>query len=443
MSGLYAFDRYQISQGNPSPIAEMVDFAGLAKVMQEEETETQVVQTRETFHETAYSSVDRLRRVHQDNHDRRLALVARRSEILQKLRRLTQDTRQEAEYFSKVIQQEEGRFLEKFPEVENIKNTIFRSQSENDAQVREHNYNRIKGDLVTMFKKVVQNPQEDLPRLQVLLTDVNALVGGSSNQWQHSCGTNQICLQNKIDGLQGDIIELVDETAKRPGEHVDTVIELTTMLEGEYRFFNENAEATEYEIKQQRDRLDSNLKNLVEELVNIGEDDVISTLKLAQKVEDEKTKLEANLKSHQDRLLKNYGSINTRIGNVMDQLDDVLVYDFDPMIEQYRENRVMTDERLDTLTSNAQEMKDLYRERLNDNKTFAESNMQRINERIEQIKQEQLEKESQKKGQAIDKLNDERMQRDATYKSNQRDRLNNIEQQLRRVRNKKSDMRIR
>src|SRR3989338_10370698 len=158
LSGILAYDRYKMDHGERGPVAELLDFAGLAQYDEAPQQRTTVIQ--DVYEYNPRAVLRQMRELHQKYEEERKKFVDNRKEVIERIIELNDEVASTAAIYTDELTQESARFLEKFPQVETLIGRIHQIPSQ-DKTLHSQNIQDIHGQIVNVFKQFIDDPTKN------------------------------------------------------------------------------------------------------------------------------------------------------------------------------------------------------------------------------------------------------------------------------------------
>ncbi len=393
--GLYAYERFAIERGEVSPVGQLLDFAGLSKFLAKESLDP--VTTHRTYQINLKDHLVRLREKHLLIEDQRNQLIYHRWDILKRLESLTEQFEEEAKIYEEVLRKEEKEFLDHFPQIESLGESLSETQKLKDQELREQRYQEIKSQLIELLAGMADNPQEDLPRLNQILDQLQEVVT-SADFKVNACEnkSQEECLLENYDQLETEIKDYINRIVEGPQKDFEKILELTRVLTRELTILGENLEASELRLQEGNELMESELKVLTEELVQVSEEDLRKLMELYQELRLEQEILLDNLKINQQRIQESYQKTQHQFREIMDQLKNTPQIDFSQLSRSQDDFFGFSEGLINELEVNENQLSLIFQNHWSANKNFIEDFAQAIDADLRKLveKREHLQEQN-------------------------------------------------
>jgi len=291
-AGVYGFDQYAVQNGGVSPVGQMIDLAGISRgqnLRGKDPDDVEVIIEHRTFQFHSQQSLERLQQKYQQIEAQRMTLVENRRDILEKLMDIVSDTEAEAVQYAKRINTEKERFLKQVPKLEEFRQKIMVIQQQSDPALRQEEYQNLKNELLSFLAEGIEQPEKNLPRLTQVLESLEKVLEGTDSERIiiEDCSEVESCVQQHI----GEIETGVYGMARQTGDDVKELLTLMEQLREEYQEQIYDSYNQEMMIEESQDKVDSQLKYMVEQLVKVTENDLKDLIYLYQELEMERRML--------------------------------------------------------------------------------------------------------------------------------------------------------
>jgi len=286
MVGVYSYDRYLVEEGELSPVAQLIDFAGLADLISLPDSKITI--THETFRFNAQSNLKRLQEKHNDILAQRNKLIKNRTNILNQLIAIGNNYTDEAEMYANMIKNEGDKLMNVYPDLKQIKDDLFSAKDIEDPIIKLNTYNEIKQRLFDFAATIVNDPEFDLSRLGSILENIEQILIEEDEAFMEECGTFAQCIEENLDDLEEELSILIAGIVERPGRDLGKLSLLTKQFEEEYKIYQERFDQQGIELEHSDDFIEGEFRALVKQLLLITDNDLEDLKKLFIKLENEK-----------------------------------------------------------------------------------------------------------------------------------------------------------
>ncbi len=316
--GILSYDRYIASTGEISPVAKLIDFAGLSQFA--DALGPSAKTKRRTAEFNINERLDRLSQRYQEVEEKRKELMYRRSSILQELAAIIIDGQSDALQYAEIINQERKKLQEHFPELEQLGKDMFRP----NADITTIDFAGFKARLIGIAEQAEGKSHEDIPALAQILKKLETIEKMGIDAQLEGCSDVQACLIKDIQQIESEAMASFEEGAAQPLQDIQDLTSLTDQLKKESNLLVNNYQATEAQLEQKEIALQSRLKILTEALVQVTEADLRELLQLYTEIENEEKILSANLELNRRRLSAIFADVNDRLRNVQRSLGTII-----------------------------------------------------------------------------------------------------------------------
>ncbi len=345
VSGLYTYDKYKIGQGEPSPIGQMIDYAGLAKYIDMFEKKETVKTEIEYFHFDSRESIKNLLALQDELKEKRNALIAKRKTILEKLQGLNGGMQKETEAYISLLEKERMRILESLPKMQQYGKQVAEAYYRGDTVTQNQYYAAFKDAIMKVFEDVTDDPEENIPYIVNKLKRMEELLSREQDAINRYCSDvrgadlteNEFvarCIKKRVVDLQEDI-KAYSKIVKNPEDDFLKVKEMTDLLDYEIQLLKNNSEATEDRIAQGAEEVEEGMRYLVQELVEISDKDLHAFLRLYSSFQKEQEALLNNLASNHRRFISSQKMNQPRIKSLLESLNAYSRFDFSSVLDKY------------------------------------------------------------------------------------------------------------
>ena len=343
LSGILAYDRYKMDHGERGPVAELLDFAGLAQYDEAPQQRTTVIQ--DVYEYNPRAVLRQMRELHQKYEEERKKLVDNRKEVIERIIELNDEVASTAAIYTDELTQESARFLEKFSQVETLIGRIHQIPSQ-DKTLHSQNIQDIHGQIVNVFKQFIADPAKNSRELKVILDNIEKYTSADDRGEKLDCGGLSVCLAKETDYLNKEFNELQKQFADTPANHLKELRDLVDRLKIEYNFLLSNSQATEKRLGEVREDMDKKLRVFVEELVDVTEIDLKNVMDEYRKFRDAQMKLLDNLDQHRQRVVEIQMQSNNRAIEMLKSLKQHPRIRFEELINVFKSNAAAIEDEL-------------------------------------------------------------------------------------------------
>ncbi len=292
--GVAAYDRHAVQNGKLSPIGQLVDFAGLSKKAFQKENPDDLVVTKEmrTFKYQSGQRLARLQKKYKEIEDERVKLVENRQEILQNLMNMIQDTEDDAVQYARVINQEKKRFNQKFPKFDKWRKSLLDLQQETDPVLRDTKYQALKNELLSSLGE-----RSDQSKLELTLENLQKVIDGREEDSivMEDCGDLEHCIEKNVDVIENNL----NEIGNLENDGIKDIVKLINTLKGEYQYQMDQSYVREVDFEKSHKKINSKLKSMVEQLVEVTANDLRDLIFLYQELDAEQRMLFEDMDAEQ------------------------------------------------------------------------------------------------------------------------------------------------
>ena len=361
MVGIFTYDRYLVSKGEDSPLAELLDYAGLSKYLDlsPKEGKTKISSFKE--------DLNRLAQKHHEIENKRTELIEKRNAILVQLKDINNHVVEEGRKYAAMIDQDRKEFMEQFPHIETLGRRILKTQEEADPQKRQEEYLAIKQELLEILEDDFENPIQDIPELNQFLSMSEKFVKGASIP---ECDDSQVCLERQFNKLEYRLTTVFKNMVDRPEKDIKEFLKLTKRLNREYQLMEDNSISTEDQLQRINSNYDSKFQELTRQLVQVTDDELQNLLRLYKELWQEQKILLDNLDLNRQRLYQSHESINRDAQAIMQRLKRFSRHDPQQLIMEYNRIQMQRNDMLQRFDTNEINIRGHINNQWQENKKF-------------------------------------------------------------------------
>lgn len=363
MIGVFSYDQYVQSTGKISPVAQFLDYAKLRKFEDWRKSKT-TTQKREVYHYQVESNLNRLNVKFTEIKESRENYLLQRREILDKLEKFLIDYREEGKKFAEVIGVERSHILENYPNLNQLKLKIAALANISDPIARGREFLNIKSGFMQQLKAVVSDPQEDIPRISAIFDLIEQIISAEPAQLIKYCkGSVESCLTEDAKLIEDELNYMVKRIVEWPERDFKRIDELMYELIHEYRIMSMNEQATESNLSDTDKKIQSNFKQLVEDLIQIDEEHVLKISKLYGELRAEQEEFLLNLYLNRRRLYEKHRDAINEFRGIVDDLAENPQMDFEKFLAYHKQALNQLQEMLRDFDANEKKINLLYENR--------------------------------------------------------------------------------
>ncbi len=440
--GAFSFDQSMRKNGGVSPLGRIIDFAGLSKWRTDDTTRN--TKRHDSFKLDLQSNLSRLQEKHKQIEEKRAQLIAHRKEILEKLMGVNGQVQGQAEYYKKVIDGERKKLKAQFPELEELGSSLVSVAKVTDEKLRAQRFQDIKGQIITSLHKIVENPEKDTPRLMNILDKIEAIVGRSSNGQVEECGDIEVCLKQKVVEVETELNQYFDSLMQQPERDLGQLLELSQLLQQEYQSQVDEIQASEQKWKESDERVEGNMKKLVEQLVATTDSDMQDLMRLYRELNQEQEEMVKYLDLNRHALRGSYDRYSQQFKDVLRNLRSNPRLDLSSLTDTYQKLDSQSQDLLTQSSDDSDALIKLVQEQGSENKKSAEEMGAALNVDLKRMieddfyAQEMVNQYQQDHSQLREKLAEVKRQR-KEQSDYQKDKQKDIRRQLDNLRNRSKD----
>jgi hypothetical protein len=345
VSGLYTYDQYQVNQGEPSPIGQFIDYAGLAKYMDIFEKQDTIEVETQVYQFDSKGKLERLIELQAQIREKRNELVAKRQDILKRIFALNHELKKETEVYIDLLDKEKDRILASLPKIQEYAGEITNAAFRQDGLTQKRYFDAFKREIFNVFEGVTDDPRANVSYLFDKVDRVEKLMAGDEAALMDFCtdirGTELTksevtsrCIKKRMREIQEDIHQY-SKVVKAPADDFAKMRETMDLLEYELELLENNSEATENKLTQGADKVEEGLRYLVQELVEITDEEMHSFLRLYSQFQKEQEALLRNLANNHKRLISSQRRYHPRIKSLLNNLQQTSQFDFSDLLKKY------------------------------------------------------------------------------------------------------------
>ncbi len=331
--GVVAYDRYITEQGEIGPVGKILDYAGLAKFI--DDPQQKVTINSRSYHLRLKDNMARLQERYVNIETQRKTLVENREKILSQLTVWNDQVESEAAIYEKAILAEKQRFLEYSPELERLGTDLARISQEPDPAIRQQQYGQTKRQLLALFDELVSQSEEARTRLDEIVAQLDLIIGQEKAEVIENCGSLKQCLTDNLGQLESELNSIGQSVVEQPSRDVDQFSKLLGMLRREHHVFSKNAEVSERRLSEGSARIDSELKALTEKLDDVSQGDLAELSRLYEELWREQVDLTENLQLNLQRLSDVHAKAEKQFAEIVASLKKSPKVDRDRFLTNY------------------------------------------------------------------------------------------------------------
>ena len=328
--GFFSYNQYLVNKGELSLVSQIIDFAGIAEYSKKAPS---VETIRKQSQVRLQNRLGELSKFHKEIQEKRAELIYKRREILKKIKEVNEHLEEEASTFAEIIDKEREAFLNEFPELEKFHKEIVEFKNINDQDLRIKKYQEIKEELLgSIAEKSVRTRRSDAVRLENNLTTIERIVVGQEENDVGYCGGFEECLNRYVKDIESYFKKVSSKNVERENAKLEELMDITNLLESEYDLLSENFESSEGYLQKNNQKIESELKDLSEQLVDITEGEFRDLMDLYEELREEQDMALSNLEISLVRFRDAEERVNSIMNNTINQLKEKYGRDFNDLV---------------------------------------------------------------------------------------------------------------
>ncbi len=330
MVGFFSYNQYLINKGELSLVGQIIDFAGIADYSKKEPS---VEIVRKQSQVRLQNKLGELKKFHKEIQEKRIELIRKRGEILKQIKEVNGHLQEEAATFAEIIEKEREAFLNEFPELDKFQKDIVEFKNISDQDLRAKKYQEIKEELLaSIAEKSGRIRRADAVRLENNLSTIEKIAVGQEKNDIAYCGGFEECLNRYVTDIDSYFKEIFSKNIEREKAKLEELSEITDLLGNEYDLLIETFESSEGYLQENNQKIESELKDLSEQLVDITEGEFRDLMNLYAELKEEQDMVLENLEISLVRFKQAEERVETIINNAIEQLKKMYGKDFSDLV---------------------------------------------------------------------------------------------------------------
>ena len=331
MVGFFSYNQYLVNKGELSLVSQIIDFAGIAEYSKKEPS-VEIIKKQSQVR--LQNRLGELSKFHKEIQEKRIELIRKRREILTKIKEVNGRLEEEAATFAEIIDKEREAFLDEFPELEKFHKEIVEFKNISDEDLRIKKYQEIKDALLTsLAEKSVRARRSDVFTFEYNLATIEKIVVGQNENDVAYCGGFEECLDKYVKDIESYFKKVHIKNAERENAKLEELTDITSLLENEYDLLSENFESSEVYLQKNNQKIESELKDLSEQLVDITDREFGDLMDLYDELMEEQEMVLDNLKISLVRFKDAEERVNSIINNTIKLLTNTPGKDLDDLVK--------------------------------------------------------------------------------------------------------------
>jgi hypothetical protein len=301
--------------------------------------------------------------------EQRARLVENRRELLDELIQINDQIIEEAKIYQQAIEQDRDSFFNRFPELQPLGASIIASREISDPVRRQQEYERIKGQLVTLLDEFTAQEPQYSERLHGILGDIDRIVN-KEEEVLAACSEPVKCINGKLDDLKDELKAASGKILDSAQEDILTIQDMTVSIRRQYEVLGENLQANDEQIKNNNELLEGEFKHLAENLVSVTAEDLSKVMETYKEIQIAQQELLTNISLHEDRVVQSQQETDQKAAEIIKKLYQVPRMDFDKLAKAYDNIKTERQQILAKFESNELKLRQVTDERWHDDSDF-------------------------------------------------------------------------
>lgn len=322
-AGGFYYEKYAAEKGDVGPVGRLIDFAKFGKASEFLQSSS----SHKILKYNSRASLTLLREKHNRLENQRVQLVENRRQLLAQLDAIHDQVTDEALRYSHLIEEDRDRFLDRFPELEEIGGAIIQTSEIPDPGDREEKYRVVRRKLEDILGELVASRPEGVARLNQVLEEIDMVVS-QEEAVLASCPDWDVCIHKELDDLKGEVKTVSDDILDSARADIDKMVKMTNDLREQYKALAQNLDVNDRQIEDNNDVMTGKLKLLAENLLSVTESNLQDVVNAYEEVEAQQEVLLENIVLHQERVKEIQEQNSRRAKEIMENLNRVPRFDF-------------------------------------------------------------------------------------------------------------------
>ncbi len=325
--GIVSYDRYMVVVKNEfSPIAKMIDYAGLAKYVEIKRKD--VKEDYVNFHFSVEEKINSWNNKMKDLEQERLDLVKARNAVLVRFEEINQQLAGEAQNYVAIIDRERSSYIERFASLRKLGNVLISLQNVSDTATQQQEYQTVKRELINVFNTVDNDYQRNTDFLTQVFSRIDTIIYEQGETYFEGCLNKGHCLALMVKDIEAEFLGILEKKSNKPARDINELIDMSAQLEYESKLLVNNARATEASLYEKDEKTYGAIKALSDDLSDLTEEHLLGFMKGYESIQNEQGKFLANLEMNKKRYIETQENAITRSTQILEEIADQNEFNF-------------------------------------------------------------------------------------------------------------------